>query len=110
MEKNKLVITLAGQDFRISSGNDEEYFRRLEDGVNKRIKKIQARYPNESTSRCVLLAMLEMEDELKKLNAESKEVERKIQELRQFRGSEEKPAAARPPVKRPFERKKNPES
>ena len=108
MERNKMVINLAGQDFRISAGNDEEYIRRLEEGVNKRIKKIRARYPNESTTRCVLLAMLETEDELSKLTAESKEVDRKIQELRQFRGTEEAPAA-KPPVKRPFERKKTPE-
>jgi cell division protein ZapA (FtsZ GTPase activity inhibitor) len=109
MERNKMVINLAGQEFRISAGNDEEYMRGLEEGVNKRIKQIKARYPNESTTRCMLLAMLETEDELKKLSAESKEVDRKIRELREFRGNEEKPAA-RTPVKRPFERKKTTET
>lgn len=108
MERNKMVINLAGQEFRISAGNDEEYMRRLEAGVNKRIKQVMARYPNESTMRCVLLAMLETEDELSKLNAESREVDRKIQELRQLRGNEENPG--KNPVKRPFERKKYPGS
>ena len=103
-----MVISLAGQDFRISAGSDETYMRKLEEGVNKRIKKIQGRYPNESTSRCALLAMLEMEDELSRLSAETREVDRKIQELRQIRGNDEKSPKA--PVKRPFERRKPTES
>lgn len=104
MDKNRMTINLAGQEFRISAGSDEAYMRSLETEINRRVKGIRTRYPKESTSRCVLLAMLEMEDELMKLKTESSEVDRKIKELRQLRDNNED--AVKAPVKRPFERKK----
>ena len=101
MEKNRMTITLAGQVFRISSANDERYFRSLEEDINRRIKTMKARFPGETGSRCVLLAMLEMDDEVSKLRAESEEVASRIRDLRAIRDGE--PTV---PVKRPFERKK----
>ncbi|MCR5809514.1 MAG: cell division protein ZapA [Clostridiales bacterium] len=104
MDKNRMVLNLAGQEFRISSERDKEYMRELETEVNKRIKAVQLHCPDQSTSRCALLAMLDLADEYAKLKAENEEVDRKISELRSIRdGGEKKPAA---PVKRPFERKK----
>ncbi len=103
MEKKRMTIVLAGQEFRISSANDGEYTQKLAAQVNDRIKRIQAQFPDQSTLRCALLAMLDMADELDSLRAESAEVDRKISELRNIRGSEQKVQA---PVKRPFERKK----
>lgn len=103
MEKTRMTISLAGQEFRICSENEPEYMKALADSVNRRIREVHAQFPDQSTSRCALLAMLDMADELKKLRSESDEVDRKISELRNMRGSEQKVQA---PVKRPFERKK----
>ena len=103
MEKTRTVISLAGQEFRISSENDAEYVKALTVEVNRRIRDMHRQFPDQSTSRCALLAMLDMADELSKLRTESAEVDRKISELRNMRGSEQKVQA---PVKRPFERKK----
>ncbi|MBQ7060238.1 MAG: cell division protein ZapA [Clostridia bacterium] len=103
MEKKKTVVNLAGQEFRISSGSDEEYMQALAASVNRRVALVRAQYPDQSTSRCALLAMLEMADEIAKLREESAQVDRKITELRNLRDSESKVQA---PVKRPFERKK----
>ena len=100
-----MSISLAGQEFRIAAGNDEEYMRGLEAEINRRVKAVRARFPKESTSRCVLLAMLEMQDELTKLAKETSDVDRKIKELQRIRESGEE-KALRAPVKRPFERKK----
>lgn len=104
MEKKRMTITLAGQEFRISSGNGEEQVERLAASVNRRIREAMAQYPDQSTSRCALLAMLSMESELESLRAESAEVDRKIGELRTLRESHDSRVSA--PVKRPFERKK----
>ena len=103
MEKNKMVLNIAGQEFRITAGSEEEV-RALEEDVNNRIRKMQARYPWQSTSRCTLLAMLEMADELRSHNAAHADVDKKIAELTRLRTGEEKTVT--PPVKRPFERKK----
>ena len=104
MDKNRMVLNIAGQEFRIASECDKEYMRELEAEVNRRIKKIQLRCPDQSTSRCALLAMLDLADEYAKLKAENAEVDRKISELRSMRDGEPKQATA--PVKRPFERRK----
>ena len=61
MEKNRMVLNLAGQEFRITAGNVDE-MRASEAEVNRRIRLMQERFPQQSTSRCTLLAMLEMAD------------------------------------------------
>ena len=103
MERKRMTINIAGQEFRISS-EDGEYLGELAGGVNKRIKQMQAQYPDQSTSRCALLAMLNMQDELNTLKAERDRVDSKINELRTLREASETKVQA--PVKRPFERKK----
>ena len=41
MEKNRVVLNIAGQEFRLSSENEAEYMQRLAAGINRRIKEIQ---------------------------------------------------------------------
>ena len=103
MARKRMSLFLAGQEFRITSGSDEAYMRSLEADINSRVIRIKKRFPEETTPRCVLLAMLEMEDELKSLSERNAEAERGIKELRSAVEGEGLPAA---PVKRPFERKK----
>lgn len=104
MERKSFKINLAGQEFRISSENDPEYLQELVSGVNKRIREMQAQFPEQSTSRCALIAMLNMQDELMTLRAERDRVDMKINELRTLRAPAEERVQA--PVKRPFERRK----
>ena len=94
MERNRMTITLAGQGFRITAADDEAYIRSLEKDINERIRRIKARFPRENISRCTLLAMLEMEDDIKKLEAGKRETAETADQLRTV------------PVKHPFERKK----
>ena len=103
MERKSVKINLAGQEFRVSSENGE-YLGELAAGVNKRIREMQAQYPLQSTSRCALIAMLNMQDELNTLRAERDRVDSKINELRTLREAAETKVQA--PVKRPFERRK----
>ena len=74
--------------------------------VNSRIRKIQEQYPGESTSRCALLAMLNMSDEVIRLSEETNEFSLKLAELRSLRESGKD--AVKAPVKRPFERARKP--
>ena len=104
MEKTRMTIALAGQEFRISSENDSEYVKALANQVNRRIREVRDQFPDQSTSRCALLAMLSMADEINKLRTESDEVDRKISELRNMREAGE--TSVKAPVKRPFERRK----
>lgn len=103
MEKKRTTVNIAGQEFRISSTNDGEYLQELASRINRRVRAAQAQFPDQSVSRCALLAMLEMEDELASLRAERDRVDKSLSELRRIRSAGE-PSAA--PVKRPFERRK----
>ena len=102
MEKTRVTLNIAGQDFRLAGGESEEYMRRLAGDINSRIDEIQKQYPQMSTTRCTLLAMLNMADELSKLRADYGELDKKITELREARASE--PVRAAVPVKRILER------
>ena len=64
MEKNHVDISLARQNFRIVCAETPEYMKKLESAVNSRIERIRSKYPGMSTMRIVLLAMLDMEDDL----------------------------------------------
>ena len=101
MERTRVTLNIAGQEFRLSGGETEEYMRSLANSVNARIDEVQQQYPQMSTTRCTLLAMLNMADELQKLHDQYNEVDKKISELREARSGEARAAA---PVKRPFER------
>lgn len=102
MDKTKVTLNIAGQEFRLAGGDSEEYMRGLSADINSRINEIQQQYPQMSTTRCTLLAMLNMTDELYKLREAYSELDKKISELREARSAE--PARAALPIKRPFER------
>lgn len=70
MEKSHIILSLARQDFRIVCSESPEYMKTLEKAVNARIESIRKKYPSMSTMRIVLLAMLDMEDDLFKAGLE----------------------------------------
>lgn len=70
MEKSHIILNLARQDFRIVCSESPEYMKSLETAVNARIEAIRKKYPTMSTLRIVLLAMLDMEDDLFKAGNE----------------------------------------
>ncbi|MBQ3200654.1 MAG: cell division protein ZapA [Clostridia bacterium] len=99
MEKTKISVVLAGQEFKLAATESEEYILELAQYVNQNVEEIQQRYPNLSTANCVLLASLNMADELHKLRADYDALDQRIAQLREMPRS----AVPQSPVKRPFE-------
>ncbi len=99
MEKTHTKVRIAGQDFRLTGDNSEEYIQRLAEFVNNRISEMQQTYPKLSTMDCALLASLNIADELHQLKAEYDAMDTRISALRDL-PHKSVPAA---PVKRPFE-------
>ena len=60
MEKTRTSVVLAGQEFKLTGSESEEYIKQLSDYVNGKINEIQGLYPNLSIANCVLLAALTM--------------------------------------------------
>lgn len=96
MEKTRTLINIAGQELRLSGDESEQYLRELADDVNSRIFYVQRQYPTLGVNTCVLLACMNMADELAKLRADYDALDKRISQLREI------PASAAP-VKRPFE-------
>ncbi|MEG1548167.1 MAG: cell division protein ZapA [Clostridia bacterium] len=102
MEKIRTVVQVAGQDFKLASNDSVEYMHKLAAYTNKKIDEVQASYPNISTGNCVILAALNMADELHKLQTDYEALDSRISALREMPRSA---AALAAPVKRPFESK-----
>lgn len=78
MTKNRIDLCIARQNFSILCDEDPEYMRRLETSVNNRINTYQRLFPTMSTSKCALLAMLSLEDELQKTRTSYEALEEKV--------------------------------
>ena len=100
MEKNRTVVKLCGQEFRVSSPDGDEYLHKIASYVEEQITAIQRAYPSLSTHNCVLLASLNLSDELHKLKADYAALDTRIDQLRNLPRTETLPKG---PVKRPFE-------
>ena len=103
MEKTRTTVTLAGQQFRLSATESEEYIQNIAAYVNKKIEESQAAYPGLGTSSCVLLAALDLADELQKLKEDYKALDSRIDQLRNL--PKEETVEPKRPAKRPFETK-----
>ena len=102
MEKTKAVVNLCGQEFRLSANESEEYLRKIASYVDKKVDAIQRAYPRLSTSNCVLLAALELSDELHKTNEKLEALDSRIDQLRNLPRTQSEYTG---PVKRPLESK-----
>lgn len=101
MDKTRTIITIAGQDLKITGDESEKYIRQLSDFVNGKIYEVQRLYPTLSTGTCVLLASLNMADELHKLRSDYEALDQRINQLMDMPKAGTGPSA---PVKRPFAR------
>ncbi len=106
MGKTKTVVTLAGQEFKLNCDDSEEYIQNLAKYVNKAIVNIQREYPGLSTGNCVLLASLNMADELYKLREDYEALDSRISQLRDMPRASA--SVGNSPVKRPFENTRQP--
>ncbi len=96
MDKTHTTVHVAGQDLRLSGTDSEAYIRQIADYVNQKIDEVQRAYPSLSTGNCVILAALNLSDELHKLREDYNALDSRISELREM-------PRQSAPVKRPFE-------
>ena len=95
MDKTHVKINIAGQEFRISCDDNEIYVSKISAYVNRKVDEVQKLYPTLSTGNCVMLAALNLADELHKLKEDYEALDSRISQLREM--------PRQTPVKRPFE-------
>ena len=98
MEKIRTTVRLAGQEFRLSCEESEEYIQQIAKYVNVKISEIQNMYPSLSSANAVLLASMNLADELFQLRTDYDALDSRISQLREM-------PARTAPSKRPFENK-----
>ncbi|MEA5059972.1 MAG: cell division protein ZapA [Candidatus Pelethousia sp.] len=96
MDKTHITVQIAGQDFRLAGDESEVYIRKIAKYVDDKIDEVQRAYPNLSTGNCVIMAALNLSDELHKLREDYDALDSRISELRDM-------PRQSAPVKRPFE-------
>ena len=88
MDNNRTIVRIAGMEFKLTGDESQQYMDSLAEMVNAKVDEVKRTYPMLSTGNCVLLAALNMADELTKLRSD-------YEALDQRNG-------ASAPVKRPF--------
>ena len=84
MEKKEITLELAGQKFLMSTTENSDYILALAERVNTRIEDIQQTHPNMNLSKCVLLALLNAEDELDKVRQNYESLDSKLTRLHEI--------------------------
>ena len=87
MDKTHVTINVAGQELRLSADDSEAYIRKIAGYVNDKVDEVQRSYPNLSTANCLIMAALNLSDELHKLREDYDALDSRISELREIRGS-----------------------
>ena len=98
MDKTHVTINVAGQELRLSADDSEAYIRKIAGYVNDKVDEVQRSYPNLSTANCLIMAALNLSDELHKLREDYDALDSRISELREMPRQQS-------PVKRAFESK-----
>lgn len=101
MEKTRTVVHIAGQEFKLSGLDSEEYIQKIAIYLNRKVEEVQRTYPTLSTTHAVIMAALDITDELHKQKAENAAL---LEDRRELRPAQ-KASAPASPVKRPFESK-----
>ena len=98
MDNNRTIVRIAGMEFKLTGDESQQYMDSLAEMVNAKVDEVKRTYPMLSTGNCVLLAALNMADELTKLRSDYEALDQRISDLREM----PKRSGASAPVKRPF--------
>ena len=94
MDNNRTIVRIA----ELTGDESQQYMDSLAEMVNAKVDEVKRTYPMLSTGNCVLLAALNMADELTKLRSDYEALDQRISDLREM----PKRNGASAPVKRPF--------
>ncbi len=87
MSKNRVNLIVAKQSFRVVSDESIDHLKQIESSVNERIREVQKQYPGMNMTRCALLAMLNLEEELARTKRSFAILEERIAALRSSRSA-----------------------
>ncbi len=81
-KRNRVTVSIVGEDYTIRTAAEPEYVRLLAQAVDERIRAALAANPRLARSRATMLACLSIEDELQRLKGRYEELMRLVEDAR----------------------------
>ncbi len=82
---NKVTVTIYNEEYVVKGNENRDYIEMLASYVDRRMRMIQQRNPNLSTTKVAVLTALNLADELNKLQEDYDELVRTLEEERKNR-------------------------
>lgn len=73
MEKTRVTVSIAGKQYSIVSAVDPDYIKEVADYLNTKLKEVSENYPNIPETKIIVLAALNITDELFQVKKNLKE-------------------------------------
>lgn len=109
MQGTRVTVQVAGQTLNLRGTENEAQIRTIAAYLDESVQSVQDKHPALSTNMCLILASLNITEELLELRKQYEELDKRILELRQL-SMPKVPAPpmikkpAKEPIKHPFEK------
>jgi len=83
---NRVAVSIFNEEYVVKGEENPEYIEMLASFVDRRMKMIQQRNPNLSSTKVAVLTALNLADELNKLQEDYDELVKNLEEEKKSRG------------------------
>jgi len=83
---NRVTVSISNEEYVVKGEENPEYIEMLASFVDRRMKMIQQRNPNLSSTKVAVLTALNLADELNKLQEDYDELVKNLEEEKKSRG------------------------
>lgn len=83
---NRVTVSIFNEEYIVKGEENPEYIEMLASFVDRRMKMIQQRNPNLSSTKVAVLTALNLSDELNKLQEDYDELVKNLEEEKKSRG------------------------
>jgi cell division protein ZapA len=83
---NRVAVSIFNEEYVVKGEENPEYIEMLASFVDRRMKMIQQRNPNLSSTKVAVLTALNLADELNKLQEDYDELAKNLEEEKKSRG------------------------
>jgi cell division protein ZapA len=83
---NRVTVSIFNEEYVVKGEENPEYIEMLASFVDRRMKMIQQRNPNLSSTKVAVLTALNLADELNKLQEDYDELVKNLEEEKKSRG------------------------
>ncbi len=88
MSKTRTTVRIAGRNLNLVGDDSSEYMHELEKYINEQVRTIKRNYPSADSTACLVLATLNITDELFKMRENYEQINTRLDKLRRMSKSD----------------------